>query len=248
MNTYTNSDRSVVLLETDALTLLGRLPNGSVRLVCTDPPWNTGRKQVRGENSYDDSYGNFKAFLYPILQEMHRVCSGITIIHMGIEEAAYVKVWMDEIWGRREFQAELITESELGRGSRENGWPQKHSHIFVYGPARLYNAEHLPTTFRKVAKPGYGETKPVTSVLTVNLSTSDSQRVGYPSQKALSLYQALVQVYSRTGELVLDPFAGSGTTADAAHRTGRRVLCGDKNPQSIEIIKKRLSLSLQVAT
>ena len=246
MTTYTNSDRSVALVETDALTLLRRLPNGAVQLVCTDPPWNTGYKQVLGENSYDDSFGNFKAFLYPILEEFHRVCRGITIVHMGIDEAAYVKVWMDEIWGRRLFQAELIMSSELGRGSRASGWPQKHSHIFVYGPPGLFNPEHLPTTFRKAVKPGYEDEKPVTSVLTVNLSTSDPQRVGYPSQKALSLYSALIKCYSKTGELVLDPFVGSGTTADAAHRTGRRVICGDKNHQSVAITRSRLKLHLEV--
>lgn len=246
MSTYTNSDRTIVLRATDALSLLQGLPTGSVGLVCTDPPWNTGCRQELNGVGYDDSFPNFKGFLYPVLQEMHRVCAGITIVHMGIDEAAYTKVWMDEIWGRKRFQAELIMSSELGRGASKNGWAQKHSHIFVYGPDGLFNPEHVPTTFRKAAKPGYGDDKPVTSVLPVNLSTSDPQRVGYPSQKALTLLMALIQCYSKTGQLVVDPFIGSGTTADAAYRTGRRVICADKNPQSIELVTKRLSLSLLV--
>lgn len=246
MNTYTNSDQSIALVATDALSLLKQLPTGSVQLGVSDPPWNTGSRQELNGVGYDDSYPDFKAFLYPVLQEYHRVVSGITIIHMGIEEAHYVKVWMDEIWGRKRFQGELIMSSELGRGSSKKGWSQKHSHLLIYGPEGIFNPEHVPTTFRKAVKPGYTEDKPVTSVLTVNLSTSDPQRVGYPGQKAISLLMALIQCYSKPGQLVLDTFCGSGVTADAAYRTGRRIITCDTNPQSIEITQKRLSLHLQV--
>lgn len=246
MNTYTNSDKSITLVDTDALTLLKRLPTGCVKLVSADPPWNTGYRQELNGVGYDDSFPDFKAFLYPVLQEIHRVCCGITIVHMGIEEAHYTRLWMDEIWGRKRFQGELIMSSELGRGSSKHGWSQKHSHIFIYGPDGHFNPEHVPTTFRKAVKPGYGDDKPVTSVLPVNLSTSDPQRVGYPSQKALTLGMALIQCYSKTGDLVMDPFVGSGTTADAAYRTGRRVICCDRNPQSIDVVQKRLNLSLLV--
>lgn len=246
MSTFVNTDHSVVLQQAEALSFLRRLPTGSVDLVCSDPPWNTGHRQVLGDLGYDDKYPNFKAFLYPVLQEMQRVCSSITIIHMGTTEAHYVKVWMDEIWGRRAFQGELIMYSELGRSGVTEGWPQRHSHILIFGPSGRFNPEHLPTTMRKAPKPGYEDVKPVGSVLTVNMSTSDPERVGYPSQKKLSLVMPLVQCYSQVGDLVLDPFVGGGSTADAAMRTGRRVLCCDQNPQAVAITQARLGLSLQV--
>ena len=51
----------------------------------------------------------------------------------------------------------------------------------------------------------------------------------------------IVAASSRPGDLVLDPFAGSGTTGVAAARLGRRWLLVDRNPVAVEIARGRLS-------
>jgi site-specific DNA-methyltransferase (adenine-specific) len=53
--------------------------------------------------------------------------------------------------------------------------------------------------------------------------------------------ERIVKVHSNPGDIVLDFFAGSGTTGDAAARHGRDYLLVDSNPQAVEMMRKRLS-------
>lgn len=248
MISYISQDDSIFLQHVDALLGLRELPDDSVGLVLSDPPWNTGKAQTLGDNSYRDTFVDFRGFMLPVLQEMYRVLqpNSNCIIHMGIQEAHNVRCWMDEVFGKQNFVAELIAHHEAGRGTGKDGWAQKHSHIFVYrkGRASPFHLEHVPTVERKAPVPGYTGDKKCNSVIPATMSTGDHQRVGYPSQKPLALYESLIKVYSDPGCSVLDPFAGSGTTGDAAQRTGRQAGLMDSNPQAIEIMRMRLNLQL----
>lgn len=51
----------------------------------------------------------------------------------------------------------------------------------------------------------------------------------HPTQKPLQLFQAIMRDFSKPGDIVLDPFSGSGTTAVAAHNLGRRFICIEKD-------------------
>jgi site-specific DNA-methyltransferase (adenine-specific) len=63
----------------------------------------------------------------------------------------------------------------------------------------------------------------------------------HPTQKPVPLYEYLIQTYTRPGELVLDPFAGSGTTAIAARKTGRHFICGDSSAEYVALARQRLA-------
>ena len=67
------------------------------------------------------------------------------------------------------------------------------------------------------------------------------ERTGYPTQKPVRLLERIVAASSRPGDLVLDPYAGSGTTGVAAARLGRRWLLVDRNPAAVEIARARLA-------
>lgn len=64
---------------------------------------------------------------------------------------------------------------------------------------------------------------------------------GLAGQKALDGMRALIRDYSRPGDLIVDPFAGSGTTLDAARREGRRSIGAECDPAHYEIARKRLA-------
>jgi DNA modification methylase len=66
------------------------------------------------------------------------------------------------------------------------------------------------------------------------------ERTGYPTQKPMALLERILRCASPEGGLVVDLFAGSGTTAEAAFATGRRSVCGDKNPAAIATARARL--------
>ena len=63
----------------------------------------------------------------------------------------------------------------------------------------------------------------------------------HPSQKPVGLMQSLIELTTTTGQIVLDPFAGSGTTAVAAFRSGRRFIAIEQNADYAQVARKRLA-------
>lgn len=74
------------------------------------------------------------------------------------------------------------------------------------------------------------------------IAPTAAERTGYPTQKPLALLCRIVQLASNAGDVVLDPFCGSGTTLVAAQRLGRRWIGIDVNPQAVAIARQRLGL------
>ena len=75
----------------------------------------------------------------------------------------------------------------------------------------------------------------------IQLASSTHERLGYPTQKPVALYQRIIKISSNEGDRILDPFAGSGTTLDAAQSLGRRWIGIDQNPEAVQLIEQRLT-------
>ena len=73
--------------------------------------------------------------------------------------------------------------------------------------------------------------------------THGREKTGYPTQKPIAILERIVRVHSNPGDLVLDFFAGSGTTGEAAARLDRRFLLIDSNPEAVEVMRKRLEFA-----
>jgi site-specific DNA-methyltransferase (adenine-specific) len=71
--------------------------------------------------------------------------------------------------------------------------------------------------------------------------TNSRERTGYPTQKPVKLLERMIVASSQPGDVVLDFFAGSGTTGVAARRLGRHYVLVDINPLAVQIAKKRLN-------
>lgn len=81
-----------------------------------------------------------------------------------------------------------------------------------------------------------------------SLKGSSNEKCGHPSQKPLDLITKLIACSTDEGDIVLDPFIGSGTTAVAAANMARNWIGIDNNPEYIEIAKKRLDeIGMQLA-
>jgi site-specific DNA-methyltransferase (adenine-specific) len=72
------------------------------------------------------------------------------------------------------------------------------------------------------------------------VSPTGKEKTGYPTQKPEGILRRIIQASSRKDDIVLDFFAGSGTTGAVAASLGRRFILIDQNPESIEVITKRL--------
>ncbi|WP_294179923.1 site-specific DNA-methyltransferase [uncultured Schumannella sp.] len=209
-----------------------------------------GYASTRGERrSYGDSFDDYWAFLEPRLREAHRLldAQGTLYLHLDFREAHYAKVALDELFGRECFLNELIWAYDYGAKSNRR-WPAKHDTILVYvkDPARYFfdnaSVDREPymapglVTPEKVAR---GKLPTDVWWHTI-VGTNARERTGYPTQKPEGILRRIVQASSAPGDLVLDFFAGSGTTGAVAHALGRRFLLVDESPDAVEVMRARL--------
>jgi site-specific DNA-methyltransferase (adenine-specific) len=266
---------AVTILVGDNLPLLRELPEGSAQMVYADPPFNTGRTQTRrslatvgapdgdrtgfggrryattllAESSYKDEFDDYLGFLAPRLEELRRVLhpTGTLYLHLDYREAHYVKLLLDELFGRACFLNELIWAYDYGAKPRRR-WPQKHDTILVYvkDPATYFfdadGVDREPYMAPGLVTPEQAERgkRPVSVIWHTIVSPTGREKTGYPTQKPEGLLRRFVQASSRPGDLCLDPFAGSGTLGAVARKLGRRYLLIDESPEAGRVMRERL--------
>lgn len=208
------------------------------------------RTEVVGEMGYMDRFDDFLSFLAPRLRQAHRVLSqrGTLYFHIDYREVHYCKLLLDDIFGRGSFLNEIIWAYDYG-GRPKNRWPAKHDNILVYvkdPDDYTFNTEDIDRI--PYMAPGLvGEEKAKRGKLPTDtwwhtiVSPTGKEKTGYPTQKPLGILRRIIQASSSPGDLVLDFFAGSGTTGAAALELGRRFLLIDNNPEAIEVMKSRFA-------
>ncbi len=261
----------------DNLDFLRRhVPDESADLIYIDPPFNTGKLRIRrtiaarrspdgphagfgghryrrtvtAASAWSDTHADYLGFLEPRLREGHRCLArhGTFYLHLDYREVHYVKVLMDEIFGRTCFLNEIIWAYDYGGRPRDR-WPAKHDNILVYvkDPARhvfcpeaIERIPYLAPGLAGPAKAARGKLPTDTWWHTI-VPTSGREKTGYPTQKPVGILTRILQASSRPGDLVMDYFAGSGTTGEAALRTGRRFLLIDDNPEALRVMARRFA-------
>ncbi len=203
---------------------------------------------VLGEKSFTDQFDNFLAFIEPRLLEAHRLLasSGTLYFHIDYREVHYCKILLDRIFGRASFLNEIIWAYDFG-GRPKNRWPAKHDNILVYVKTpgdHVFNAEDVERI--PYMAPGLvGPEKAARGKLPTDtwwhtiVSPTGKEKTGYPTQKPLGILRRIIAASSNPGDLVLDFFAGSGTTGAAAAELHRRFLLIDSNAEAIEVMRKR---------
>ncbi len=200
--------------------------------------------------SYDDEFEDFWSFLEPRLEEAWRILneSGTLYLHLDYREAHYAKVLLDALFGRECFLNEIIWAYDYG-GKSKNKWPSKHDTILVYvkDPAKYYfnstEVDREPYMAPGLVTPEKVEKgKLPTDVWWHTIvSPTGKEKTGYPTQKPKGILRRVIQASSKPDDLILDFFAGSGTTGAVAAELGRNFILIDQNPESIEVISKRLT-------
>lgn len=199
---------------------------------------------------YADTFDDFLGFLEPRLQEAHRILSahGSLFFHIDPRESHYCKVLLDQIFGRQCFQNEIVWAYDYGARSK-NKWPAKHDVILWYTkhPTRYTfhlnecdRIEYMAPKLVGAKKAAAGKTPTDVWWHTI-VSPTGKEKTGYPTQKPLGILERIVKVHSNAGDTVLDFFAGSGTTGEAAAKNGRRFLLVDKSADAVKVMKKRLA-------
>jgi site-specific DNA-methyltransferase (adenine-specific) len=198
---------------------------------------------------YHDTFDDFLGFLRPRLLEAHRILSphGSLFFHIDYREVHYCKILLDEIFGRDAFQNEIIWAYDYGARSTKR-WPAKHDNILWYtkNPTRytfnLSESDRIPYMAPGLVgaeKAARGKTPTDVWWHTI-VSPTGKEKTGYATQKPLGILERIVRVHSNAGETVLDFFAGSGTTGEAAAKHGRSFIMVDESPAAIAVMEKRL--------
>jgi site-specific DNA-methyltransferase (adenine-specific) len=210
------------------------------------------RSQVLPSSEFDDRFESLPAFLEPMLREAHRLLAptGSFFLHLDYREVHYCKVLVDSIFGRDAFLNELIWAYDYGGRTRRR-WPAKHDNLLWYAKdpdAYTYHydaIDRIPYRAPGLVGPekaARGKTPTDVWWQTI-VPTSGREKTGYPTQKPLAILERIVRVHSSPGDLVLDFFAGSGTTGEAAARHDRRFLLIDCNPDAIDVMRERLAFA-----
>jgi site-specific DNA-methyltransferase (adenine-specific) len=200
--------------------------------------------------AYADQFDDYLGFLSPRLVEAHRLLTpdGSLFVHVDPRESHYVKVYLDTLFGRASFINELVWAYDYGARSKSR-WSAKHDVILWYAKdpkdyrfdfEAIDRIPYMAPGLVTAEKRARGKT-PTDVWWNTIVPTNGKERTGYPTQKPLAIVERIVRVHSREGDLVLDFFAGSGTTGEAAAKHGRRFLLVDQSADAIAVMKRRLA-------
>ena len=251
------------IIQGDNLDVLKGLQDKSIDLIYIDPPFNTGRKQIRqrfhtenGEKvkdesfGYSDSFDNFLDFIRPRIVEAYRILkdNGSFFFHLDYREIHYCKVMLDEIFGRESFINEIIWAYDYGDRSKKK-WSCKHDTILWYAKNpndytfnydEIDRIPYMAPDLVGAEKAEKGKTPTDVWWHTI-VPTNGKEKTGYATQKPLGILNRIITVHTNKNDTVLDFFAGSGTTGEACYLNGRNCILVDKNSEAIEVMKKRFA-------
>lgn len=268
------------VLHGDCLNILPTFETESIDLIYLDPPFFTNTIQklkTRGgdkEFSYRDiwsSHEEYANFLYQRLKELRRVLKkdGSIFVHCDKNSTHIVKTLLDDIFGLKQFQSEIIWYYKRWSNSKK-GLLSSHQTIYFYSKTKdfkfktIYNDYSETTNIDQIlqkrvrdknGKTVYAKDKdgntinsdikkgvPLNDVWEIPyLNPKAKERVGYPTQKPILLLERIIDIASNEGDIVLDPFCGSGTTLIAGKLNNRKVIGIDESQEAISLTKSRLN-------
>ena len=255
---------------------------GKVDLIYIDPPFDSKadyrtkvnlpgvdieqKPTVLEQYAYGDTWGDgtvsYLKMMYPRLLLMRELLSekGSIYVHIDWHVGAYVKILMDDIFGKTNFRNEIIW-CYTAASNVVFDFPKKHDIIMRYSKSDTYifNKDDIripyaegsidratrnvigreSMKFNEIKLNANGKVPEDWWIDIQRASRYPGENVGYATQKSEKLLERIIKASSNEGDLVCDFFGGSGTTAAVAERLGRRwITCDIGKPASL-IMRKR---------
>lgn len=194
--------------------------------------------------------------------------TGSIFVHCDRNASHYLKIALDKVFGECSFQSEIVWSYKRWSNSKK-GLLNNHQIIFFYSNTADFKFNTMYTDYSETTnvdqilqdrvrdengKPKYktdgngvvvmGQAKkgvPLSDVWEIPyLNPKAKERVGYPTQKPIILLEQIIKLVTDEGDLVLDPFAGSGTTLVAAKMLNRNYLGFDISKDAVDLTNSRL--------
>jgi site-specific DNA-methyltransferase (adenine-specific) len=214
------------LAQVDAVAWLRTLPAGAVDLLITDPPYESLEKHravgttTRLKHSKASSNDWFRIFpnarFHELFSEAYRV----------LEKNSHFYLFCDQ---ETMFLAKPIAE--------ECGF--KFWKPLVWDKERIGMGYHYRSRYELILFFEKGKRK-LTNLATADILSEPRISGGYPAEKPVALARVLIEQSSMPGQLVVDPFMGSGSTGVAALELGRSFLGNDLSAQALALAEPRL--------
>jgi site-specific DNA-methyltransferase (adenine-specific) len=223
------------------------LPDASIHVMITSPPYNVSK-----EYDEDLTLQEYRALLHRVMQETYRVLvvggrACINVANVGrkpyLPLHAFIIQEMDGLGFLMRGEIIWNKGSSAGPSTAWGSWKSAsnptlrdvHEYILVFskggfsrnGAKRTSTIEH--DEFLELTKSVW------------SFAAESAKRVGHPAPFPVELPRRLIQLYTFQGDVILDPFAGSGTTGVAALQCGRHFVGYEKNPQYARHAKRRIA-------
>lgn len=230
---------------------------------------NKNGKEYFFEDTWE-SIEEYKEFLKIRFFEMKRILkeSGNIFVHCDRTASHIIRTLLEDVFGVSNFQSEIIWSYKRWSNSKR-GLLDSHQNIYHFSKSKKYKFNVLYTDYSLTTnidqilqdrvrnaegkstykKDENGETiytnikkgVPLNDVWEIPfLNPKAKERVGYPTQKPIQLLEKIIKISSDEGDLVLDPFLGSGTCAVASKLLNRNYIGFDINENAIKLANERL--------
>jgi site-specific DNA-methyltransferase (adenine-specific) len=222
------------------------LPDSSVHLMVTSPPYNVGK-----EYDKDLTLAEYRAFLRIVFSEVYRVlvpggrvCLNIANLGRSPYLPLHAYLIQDMIDCGYLMRGEIIWDKG-GSASRSTAWGSwksptnptlrdTHEYILIFSK----QGYSRPLQGRKPTISGEEFLEYTKSVW--HFSAEPAKKIGHPAPFPIELPYRCIQLYTASGEVVLDPFLGAGATALAARKTGRTFVGYEIEQKYCDIANRRL--------
>ncbi len=222
---------------------LKKLPSKSVRLVVTDPPYNLSKDY--GNNQDKLEFDEYLDFSRQWLKETSRILTddGTIYVFMGVRYISYIYTILEQELNMT-FNSWITWFYTQGIG-KTKGFSPRHDDILMFTKNPKKYIFHLddirvPQKFYRAVNNMRGA-NPGNVWEFSHIHYCNKNRKKHPTQKPEGLFERMILASSDPGDVVLDPFVGSGTALRVCQQTGRNGIGIDINPEYIEMTKERLS-------
>lgn len=241
----------------DCLQLLKQLPADSIDLVVTSPPYNVNLGRNRNRKTPYDLYrdnrehSEYMEWLMKVFAEVQRVLKhgGRVAINIGDGKNGAVPTHSDVIqfmtkelgylpmatiiWNKNQTSPRTAWGSWLSPSCPSFPMPFEYILLFAYGTIKKTDDKSKITLTKDEFVRNSLALWPISP-------ESKQKEYGHPAMFPIELPYRLIQQLSYEDDVVLDPFAGVGTTAVAAKRLRRRYICFELSPEYCKAAIKRL--------
>lgn len=226
----------------DAVELFTDVRSETVDLIIADPPYNLGKDY--GNNQDSKSFEDYVSFSRQWLSEAKRVLKprGTIYVFMGVRFISYLYGLLDRDLDLH-FNSWIVWHYTQGIG-KTKGFSPRHDDVLVFTKSDDFtfnlDAIRVPQKFYR-ARNNMRGANPGDVWKFSHVHYCNENRQGHPTQKPEGLIERMVLASSNPGEIVLDPFSGSGTTLRVCQQLERNCIGFEINPTYVEMTKQRLN-------